>query len=285
LQSHPSIFIPSGEIATFEDPQYADFEVESFLSLFEEGQDAEAIGLKRPNYLHESNVPPRLVRHLPDLRLIAILRDPVRRAISAYYHQVHHGFAPAIDINQGLLSILNGRWKQKYPRTSQIIAYGKYGTHLDRFAEHFDRNQLFLTTHRAVKESPLAVAQSIGQFLQIDSRPDEFTLPPGKSNAGVYSMTRLRWIRFKNPIRFDYFYDGQRLEPRTDISRFEGLVLRLIDKIDRDLLQPVTDNSPPQLSTEVRERLIDFYRKDVEALRTNYDLDIRHWSVFTDAAT
>jgi len=282
LQSHPEIFIPNGEIAAFEEPQYSDFDFDAFLSLFEAGQRARTIGLKRPNYLHEPDVPARLAKHLPDLRLIAILRDPVRRAVSAYYHYVRQGFAPAVDINRGLPAILDGRWKSQYPRTTQIVDYGNYGTQVERYADYFGRDQLFLTTHRSVKESPLDVARSICQFIELDTRPEEFTLPSGKSNAGTYSMTRLRWLRLKNSIRFEYFHEGQRLKLRTDISPLGRTALRLIDKVDRNLLQPMTDNTPPELSPDVRNKLIDFYREDVEMLRSHYDLDLRQWSVFSE---
>jgi hypothetical protein len=285
LQSHPQIFLPDGEIAAFEEPQYSDFDFDAFLSLFEGARNADAVGLKRPSYLHEPNIPARLARHLPNLRLIAILRAPVRRAISAYYHNVRQGFAPAVDINEGLAAILDGRWRQRYPRTSQIIDYGKYGSHVMRYIDHFGRGRLFLTTHQAVKESPLDVAQSICQFLGLETRPDEFTLPSGKSNAGIYSMTRLRWLRLKNPIRFDYFHDGQRLKARPNIGPFGRLTLRLIDKVDREFLQAMTENTPPQLLPEVKKRLIETYRADVEILSTDYDLDIRHWSVFEDEVT
>jgi hypothetical protein len=282
LQSHPEIFIPGGEIAVFEEPQYSDFDFDAFLSLFKPGRDVPAIGLKRPNYLHEPDVPARLANHLPDLRLIAILRDPVCRAISAYYHCVRQGFAPAVDINKGLPAILDGRWKNQYPLTAQIVDYGKYGTQVQRYAEYFGRDQLFLTTHRSVKESPLDVAQSICQFVGLDTSPKAFTLPSGKSNAGTYSMTRLRWLRLKNSIRFEYFYDAQRLRPRTNVSPLGRMALRVIDKVDREVLQPMTENNPPQLQPKVRARLINAYREDVEILSTDYDLDIRHWSLFSE---
>lgn len=282
LQSHSQIFLSDGEVAAFEEPQYSHFDFNEFLSLFEEGCNADAVGFKRPSYLHEPEVPTRLAQHLPNIRLIAILRDPVRRAISAYYHNVRQGFAPAVDINEGLEAILDGQWRQQYPRTSQVIDYGKYGTQVERYANLFTRDQLFLTTHQSVKRSPLSVAQSICQFLKLDTSPDEFTLPSGKSNAGTYSMTRLRWLRLKNPIRFDYFYGGQRLKPASNVGLIGRTTLRLIDVVDREFLQPMTENTPPQLLPEVKERLVETYREDVEVLNTNYNLDIRHWSVFPD---
>jgi len=109
LQAHPNVFLPSGELAAFEDPDYASFDAEAFDEHFAAGRNVNAIGLKRPNYLHQADVPTRLYRHLPHAKLIVVLRDPIHRAISAYFHQVRHGFAPAKEINTGLLAILDGR--------------------------------------------------------------------------------------------------------------------------------------------------------------------------------
>lgn len=109
LQAHPDIFLPDGELATFEDPQYEDYDPQIFASHFSPDWDAKALGLKRPSYLHEPEVPRRLARHLPGIKLIVSLRDPVDRAVSAYFHQVRHNFAPLVEVNRGLENILDGR--------------------------------------------------------------------------------------------------------------------------------------------------------------------------------
>ena len=133
LQAHPDVFIPDGELATFEDPRYADFDPERFESHFAPEETATAVGLKRPNYLHEPAVAPRLAEHLPDLKLVVALRDPIEQAISAYFHQMRHGFALVEDMNAGLRAILRGEWREEYPRTTQIIDYGAYHTQLSLY--------------------------------------------------------------------------------------------------------------------------------------------------------
>jgi len=70
LQGHPDIFLPDGELATFEDPQYANWDPEKFAAHFVPGKNAETVGFKSPNYLHEHAVPPRLAEHLPGIKLI-----------------------------------------------------------------------------------------------------------------------------------------------------------------------------------------------------------------------
>ncbi len=226
LKAHPEVFIPEGELADFEDPQYAHFEIDQFKQHFAPGQDASAVGLKRPSYLHEPEVPERLAHHLPDLKLIVALRDPIERAISAYFHQMRQSFAPVRDVNTGLRAILHGEWDETYARTSQIIEYGFYYEQLDRYLRHFDQDQFFLTTYRSITKAPRATVQAICQFLNVSEEVDLGDPLNGKSNEGVYSKLRLSLIQLTNPIRNEYFYDGQRLRPRQNIGRLGRAFIR-----------------------------------------------------------
>jgi hypothetical protein len=49
-------------------------------------------GEASPYYVFHPQVPYRVARHLPDARLILLLRDPVQRAYSHYQHEVARGF-------------------------------------------------------------------------------------------------------------------------------------------------------------------------------------------------
>jgi len=49
-------------------------------------------GEASPYYLFHPHVPQRVARHLPRVKLIVLLRDPVQRAYSQYQHEVARGF-------------------------------------------------------------------------------------------------------------------------------------------------------------------------------------------------
>jgi len=282
LQSHPGVFIPNGELATFEDPQYADFDRDEFASHFAPGESATAVGLKRPSYLHEPAVAPRLAEHLPDLKLIVALRDPIERAISAYFHQMRHSFAPVRDVNAGLQAILRGEWDQEYPRTSQIINYGQYHSQLSRYLQHYDSDRFFLTTYRSIKETPEDTLRALCGFLGIEKNHDLTGAVDGRSNKGVYSKARIRLIRLTNPVRFEYFYEGQRLRPRDKVGRLGHAFMRLVRGIDRRVVQPLVSNERPSLRPDVQAKLAKYYRPDAAKLKDDFDLDIDHWTVFPE---
>ena len=56
----------------------------AYRALFDAVSGQRAIGEASPRYLHVPGVPERLAAELPDVRLVAILREPARRAYADY---------------------------------------------------------------------------------------------------------------------------------------------------------------------------------------------------------
>src|SRR3954453_11545774 len=87
LADHPDVFMPKGELAFFESPDYERATLTDLRRLFE-GRLERRLGFKRPNYLCKPEVPARLAKDLPDALLLSVLRKPLDRAISAYFHYI-----------------------------------------------------------------------------------------------------------------------------------------------------------------------------------------------------
>lgn len=127
-----------------------------------------AIGDFTPNYLWTTKDPkeiaeserttdvPRFVHDaLPDAKLIVSLRDPVKRAISAYYHLIRHG---EISPSQSILEFLD---------RFGIVTMGYYDLHLDRWMQYFNWDQFLILIYeediQARKRGTLArVCRHIG---------------------------------------------------------------------------------------------------------------------------
>ena len=65
--------------------------LEEYEGLFDGVRDEKAVGEATPTYLYLPGVAERIRHHVPEARLIAILRDPVERAYSGYQHAVRNG--------------------------------------------------------------------------------------------------------------------------------------------------------------------------------------------------
>lgn len=90
MVQHPKI-LPSlmKEIAFFNSYTYS-HGINWYLSHFPKISEEQEFltGEATPSYLHRPDVPERLSKYFPDLKLIVILRNPIERTISQYYHSV-----------------------------------------------------------------------------------------------------------------------------------------------------------------------------------------------------
>lgn len=122
-----------------------------------------------PNYLFQERVPPRIHRFLPHAKLIAVLRDPVSRAFSAWnmYHQFkgHPRYAHLVDVRtfeQAVEDELAGR---THLDPHLYLARGCYATQLRRYITLFGRERLLVLKHKELDADPLAVMNKCTSFL------------------------------------------------------------------------------------------------------------------------
>ncbi len=125
------------------------------------GHDLQA-GEATPYYMFHPAVPARVAATLPDARLIALLRDPVERAYSHYQMMSRTGrekldFEEAVaaeperlaGVEEALMSetvqvLPSGHRAHHQHRHRAYFSRGLYADQLERWLEHFDREQLLV---------------------------------------------------------------------------------------------------------------------------------------------
>lgn len=143
----------------------------------------------------ERTVPGRIHRWLADVRLIAILRDPVARARSHYAMAALNGwedrsFSKAVEELLAPDALISAR---RVPReTSGYVTWGEYGRILAGYLEVFHREQLLVLFTAELAEQPEAVLRRVFQFLAVD--PDFVPANLGTSYRQSGSARRLRWL-------------------------------------------------------------------------------------------
>ena len=100
LSRHPDIFLPhQKEVHYF---SLNDHESLSWYSSnYQEATGYQLCGDITPYYLFHPRCPHGIHEALPQVKLIALLRDPVERAISHFFHAKRHGFEP-LDLEAAL---------------------------------------------------------------------------------------------------------------------------------------------------------------------------------------
>ncbi|MBM3660943.1 MAG: sulfotransferase domain-containing protein [Actinobacteria bacterium] len=149
-------------------------------------------GEATPFYLCHPAVPGRMRAVLPDVRLIAVLRDPVARAISGYHHAVRVGdetrpIEVALDpsATEALPPATDVAWYDAPDcplRLHGYLARGRYAEQLERWFSAYPRGQVLVIDSDALRGG--RVPDAVLEFLDLPgSGPAEV---PDR-NVGAYA--------------------------------------------------------------------------------------------------
>lgn len=204
LRAHSDVFMPEDEIHFFDHQDQFAKGPQWYASHFVDGTDFALIGEKTPEYLYlpeRIDVPEgagRIHDLLPDARLIAVLRDPVTRALSAINHMVNrHHISPLHSVD----ALLLGRKRRLLPWP--VIETGMYERQLAPFLELYGRQAvLTLFYEDDVVAAPEEGLNCVCDFLgirrevhagQVNRRPNR----PRRSRVGLavdhYVPVLSRW--------------------------------------------------------------------------------------------
>lgn len=219
LSQHPRVFMPDREVGFFDIDdicQHPDFfkhrggdwyfhpygtgrsELRRwYRDLFEDAVPGQVLGERSTTYMTSSLVPRRVHAANPDTSLIFILRDPVRRAYSNYWHLLRDGEA-------------TGSFEKtlRY-RPSVLFERGLYREQIERFLRFFPREQLLFLVFEEFVQDPTAHLERACRFIEVD--PDEL---PDRDEDRHENRGRYPWSRrlqyLLNAGLFQGMLDGQR---------------------------------------------------------------------------
>ncbi|MBX6322042.1 MAG: sulfotransferase [Rhodospirillaceae bacterium] len=274
LAEHPQVYLPRGEVPFFEDGDYVAGDLGPLERLYAAAPPGTLPGLKRPAYLHIPECTARIAAALPDAKLIVILRNPVDRAVSAYFHYMRHRSIPLAPLETGLQRILDAS-PAAGPRAREILEFGLYGKHLGRYFQHFDRRQFFIERQERFLADRLGTYRRLCGFLGVDPAftPRAFNR---YVNQGVYSFSRLRLQRLARALSHETFAGGMRHRLRRNNPH--GLALSYAVRLVDQALRLVEGRTPPpRLSPALRERLVAYYRDDILRLEELLGEDLSAW--------
>jgi Sulfotransferase domain len=135
-----------------------------------------------PYYLVHPLVPQRLAELLPGTKLIALLRNPVDRALSHYQHEVRGGReslsfeealareAERLAGEESRLENEPGYYSYNHHRYS-YVRRGMYLEQLQRWNRHFSRSQLLILQSERLFRDPVGTTAAVHQFLGLEPHP------------------------------------------------------------------------------------------------------------------
>ncbi|OYT33099.1 sulfotransferase [Archaeoglobales archaeon ex4484_92] len=171
LKEHPEIYLsPKKEV------HYFDLNYQKGLKWYEKhfkgaSSKYKAIGEASPLYMYLEEVPERIHETLPDAKLIFILRNPVDRAYSHYWHEIRLGyewlpFEEAIKKEKERLAAGTIFDKQH----CSYLDRGKYIKQLKRYRKYFSKDQMLILISEELKNKPENVLKRVFEFLDVNTQ-------------------------------------------------------------------------------------------------------------------
>lgn len=164
LRAHPRIHIPFvKEIGFFSTERRFHKGVSWYLRHFADAAPQQIVGDVSPQYMAHTAAPGRIHALFPDIRLIAVLRNPIDRAYSAYRMAVRHG---------GEKRAVEEALPPPPDRSRQYVDYvgtSMYGKILEEYLKYFPASQIRLVFTEYLAARPEQVMQDLFGFLGVDT--------------------------------------------------------------------------------------------------------------------
>jgi hypothetical protein len=179
-------------------------------------------GEASPYYLFHPHVPARVAEHLPRVKLIVLLRDPVQRAYSHYQHEVARGFETlsfeeAIEAEPARLAGETERLAAEPLYNSfahqhhSYLARGRYHEQLERWRARFPDDQLLVLSSERFFREPEGTFRRVLDFLELPPfTPDAYERHNAHDYRRMGAAVRERLVEhYREPNRRLYESLGQ----------------------------------------------------------------------------
>jgi hypothetical protein len=214
LREHPAIAGPPWKEVSFFDRQFwrgaawyrGNFPNRLYLRGVRARNGVEpVVGEASPSYLFHPLAPERAAALLPGARLIALVRNPVDRALSHYHHEVALGreplpFEQALErederMEGELERLADPRYFSHAWWNFTYLSRGRYAEQLERWLEFFPRERLLVLPSEDLLERPRETYGEVLEFLgapphQLESYPRIFERDYPEMAAGARAMLR-----------------------------------------------------------------------------------------------
>lgn len=249
MRFHPDIFMPENEVHFFNKDKNYNRGIAWYEKFFTNAKEAKAIGEKTPTYSYSSKVPGRIAKDLPEVQLIWVFRNPVKRAYSNYWHAVKRGgerlqFPEAIEHEQE--RVKKRIWLGYLKRS-------KYIEQVKRYLEYFEMSQMHFLLFEDLVNNPGETVNQVFRFLEVKN-PIE--LPSYNIKKNVTKLPRIVLLQWLARRMFDdtFLY---KLVEKANIKKVPGY-----PKIDKDIERKLCEYFKP-------------YNEELAKL-TGLDVDVWH---------
>lgn len=263
LRSHPRIFLlEPKEPSFFQRKERYDKGIGWYKALFADARPDQFCGEASTTYSrwpHLGDVPSRIARAVPNVKLIYMLRHPVERTYSHYCQ--HMRMLESLTFEDALES------DRMYIDTSL------YMMQIKKFLEHFPRESLLPILLDDLSDDPRATLETVQRFLGLNPidlvGQEVVVLNRATEGADDFVRRRLaKWIRLIPGI-------DALLRPVPRLLKDRTLILLTSSSFGRRVAKGY---KPSPLLPETRQRLLKLFEEPNMQLAEFLGRDLSHWN-------
>ena len=224
LKSHSDVFLPENkEIHYF--TKYYNLGNEWYIKQFEDAKPGKIRGEITPYYLFHESVPERIKQFNAKTLLVVLLRNPVERTLSQYFHSVRLGLEDlsledALNIEEERLAAsksivkVSGNTHVSHQEHS-YLSRSKYDEQIKRYLNYFDKKNLLILKSEDLFKNNYSSLNLLSKFLGIKKFPKTVKVPNENRGKGESAQVPQR---IKEQIIGELAYTYQWIEKELGIT-------------------------------------------------------------------
>jgi len=234
--------------------------LEEYLTMFKDVKNEKAIGEASPAYIYNQKAPQLIKEHLPNVKIIAILRHPTDRAYSNYLH-AKRADRENSDTFQEAIEVEKKKIKDNWSPLYHYIEKGYYSVQLKRYYQLFPKENIRVYLFEDVVKNTTETLKDIFKFLEVDENVEIDTSK--KANVSGTPRGLMGWI-----LKKMRYYN---LMPKFAISDYlPKFVVKLIFKSVYKPTEKLNEDS----RREITEK---YYKDEIRILEKLVDRDLSSW--------
>lgn len=256
----PNLVAPDGRYVRINDRAVSD--PEQYRALFAAKDPTQIAGEASVSTLFYARSAAAVVEARPEMKLVAVLRNPADRAYSSFNHARRWGLETESDFDRAL-DLEPERIEARCPLLMRYVAGGRYAQLLQPFLETFPRDQIHLIRYEDFRSDATNTLQDLLRFLGVD--PTIELDVATSSNVAAVPATG-------NPLHALITADSV-------LHRVGRRVVPLA--VRNQLLPPIKARlfgRPEPLDPSIRQRIATETADDVVRLHQLTGLDCLHWA-------
>ncbi len=225
---------------------------EQYCSYFKKAKNNQIKGEFSTHYIFDPEAPGLIKKKFPQIKIIAIIRDPIQRAYSQYWH------------TKKLIS-LKASFEQVIQQYPEFIERGLYYKQLSKYYNLFPCQNIKVVIYENFRENPQKTIQEIFSFLGVDKN---FLPPSLYKKINKRKIVKNELLRnIKNRIKQNKFG----LKSINFLTR-----LGLNKHLEKIYLKEA--KCLGGIDLEIKKNLANYFKKDKENLEKLLGKKINNWS-------